>query len=164
MLRFDLRYAPGGIVALSHDAALTIGAFALTWKEFNLQTIAALLTIIGYSINDTIVVFDRVRERVTLNRGEDIVETADIALNETLSRTILTSGTVFIVCVILYFVGGPGIHGFSFCMLVGVIAGTYSTVYIAAPILLWLQKSAPKTAAERKLSGSGAAGSLAKNR
>lgn len=140
MLRFDLRYAPGGIVALAHDAALTIGAFALTWKEFNLQTIAALLTIIGYSINDTIVVFDRIRERVTLHRGEDIVETTDTALNETLSRTILTSGTTLLVVIATWALGTGAIKDFAFALFVGISVGTYSSLFIAAPVFLWINR------------------------
>ncbi len=140
MLRFDLRYAPGGIVALAHDAALTIGAFALTWKEFNLQTIAALLTIIGYSINDTIVVFDRIRERVTLNRGEDINETADVALNETLSRTILTSGTTLLVVIATWALGTGAIKDFAFALFIGITVGTYSSLFIAAPVFLWVNR------------------------
>jgi preprotein translocase subunit SecF len=140
MLRFDLRFAPGGIVALAHDAALTIGAFALTWKEFNLQTIAALLTIIGYSINDTIVVFDRVRERVTLNRGEDINDTTDVALNETLSRTILTSGTTLLVVVATWVLGTGTIKDFAFALFIGITVGTYSSLFIAAPVFLWVNR------------------------
>jgi preprotein translocase subunit SecF len=140
MLRFDLRFAPGGIVALAHDAAITIGAFALTWKEFNLQTIAALLTIIGYSINDTIVVFDRIRERVTLHRGEDIVETTDAALNETLSRTILTSGTTLLVVIATWALGVGAIKDFAFALFIGITVGTYSSLFIAAPVFLWVNK------------------------
>jgi preprotein translocase subunit SecF len=140
MLRFDLRFAPGGIVALAHDAALTIGAFALTWKEFNLQTIAALLTIIGYSINDTIVVFDRIRERVTLYRGEDINETANVALNETLSRTILTSGTTLLVVIATWVLGTGPIKDFAFALFIGITVGTYSSLFIATPVFLWVNR------------------------
>lgn len=140
MLRFDLRYAPGGIVALTHDAAITVGAFALTWKEFNLQTIAALLTIIGYSINDTIVVFDRIRERVSLNRDEPIEETADTALNETLSRTILTSGTTLLVVIATWVLGTGTIKDFAFALFIGITVGTYSSLFIATPVFLWVNK------------------------
>jgi preprotein translocase subunit SecF len=140
MLRFDLRYAPGGIVALTHDAAITVGAFALTWKEFNLQTIAALLTIIGYSINDTIVVFDRIRERVSLNRDEPIDETADLALNETLSRTILTSGTTLLVVIATWVLGTGTIKDFAFALFIGITVGTYSSLFIATPVFLWVNK------------------------
>jgi preprotein translocase subunit SecF len=140
MLRFDLRFAPGGIVALTHDALLTVGAFALTWKEFNLQTIAALLTIIGYSINDTIVVFDRIRERVALNREQDIIETTEVALNETLSRTILTSGTTLLVVVATWALGSGPIKDFAFALFIGIVVGTYSSLFIACPIFLWVNR------------------------
>lgn len=140
MLRFDLRYAPGGIIALAHDAFITVGAFALTWKEFNLQTIAALLTIVGYSINDTIVVFDRIRERVALDREAPIEETTDIALNETLSRTILTSGTTLLVVFATWALGTGTIKDFAFALMIGIVVGTYSSLFIACQIFLWVNK------------------------
>lgn len=140
MLRFDLRFAPGGILALAHDAFITVGAFALTWKEFNLQTIAALLTIVGYSINDTIVVFDRIRERVALAREADINETTDQALNETLSRTILTSGTTLLVVLATWTLGTGTIKDFAFALMVGIVVGTYSSLFIACPTFLWVNK------------------------
>lgn len=140
MLRFDLRFAPGGILALAHDAFITVGAFALTWKEFNLQTIAALLTIVGYSINDTIVVFDRIRERVALARGADIEETTDQALNETLSRTILTSGTTLLVVIATWTLGTGTIKDFAFALMIGIVVGTYSSLFIACPVFLWVNK------------------------
>lgn len=140
MLRFDLRFAPGGIVALAHDAMLTVGAFALTWKEFNLQTIAALLTIVGYSINDTIVVFDRIRERVALHRDAEIIETTDQALNETLSRTILTSGTTLLVVIATWALGSGPIKDFAFALFIGISVGTYSSLFIACPIFLFVNR------------------------
>ncbi len=140
MIRFDLRFAPGGIVALTHDAIIVIGAFAITGKEFNLQTIAALLTIIGYSINDTIVVFDRIRERVALHRDEPIEETTNAALNDTLSRTVLTSTTTIMVVAAIYVMGSGPIKDFSFALLVGLVVGTYSSLYIATPVFLWVNK------------------------
>jgi len=140
MLRFDLRFAPGGIVALTHDAFITVGAFALTWREFNLTTIAAILTIVGYSINDTIVVFDRVRERVALFRDEDIEETTNRALNETLSRTILTSGTTLLSVIATYAMGSGAIQDFAFALIVGITVGTYSSLYIATPVFLWVNR------------------------
>jgi preprotein translocase subunit SecF len=140
MMRFDLRFAPGGIVALIHDALITLGAFSLTWKEFNLQTIAALLTIIGYSINDTIVVFDRIRERVALNRDEPIEVTTNAALNDTLSRTILTSGTTLLVVIATYALGTGAIKDFAFALLIGIGVGTYSSLFIASPIFLWVNR------------------------
>lgn len=140
MIRFDLRFAPGGIVALCHDAFLVVGAFAITGKEFNLQTVAAVLTIIGYSINDTIVVFDRVRERVALHRDEPIEETTNRALNDTLSRTILTSTTTILVVAAIYWMGSGAIEDFAFALLVGLVVGTYSSLYIATPIFLWVNR------------------------
>ena len=140
MLRFDLRYAPGGILALTHDAVITVGAFALTWKEFNLQTIAALLTIIGYSINDTIVVFDRIRERITLFRDEPTEQASDTALNETLSRTILTSGTTLLVVIATWVLGSGPIKDFAFALFIGITVGTYSSLFIATPVFLWVNK------------------------
>jgi preprotein translocase subunit SecF len=138
MIRFDLRFAPGGIVALAHDAFLVVGAFALTGKEFNLQSIAAVLTIIGYSINDTIVVFDRVRERVSLYRDDPIRQTTNTALNETLSRTILTSTTTLMVVISIWVLGSGQIKDFAFALFVGLIAGTYSSLFVAAPVFLWI--------------------------
>lgn len=138
MFRFDLRFAPGGIVALTHDAIIVVGAFAITGKEFNLTTIAALLTIIGYSINDTIVVFDRVRERVALFRNDPIEQTTNRALNETLSRTILTSATTLVVVVATWVLGSGAIKDFAFAVVVGLIAGTYSSLFVASPIFLWV--------------------------
>jgi preprotein translocase subunit SecF len=140
MIRFDLRFAPGGIVALAHDAIIVVGAFALTGKEFNLQSIAAVLTIIGYSINDTIVVFDRVRERVALHRDAPIEETTNTALNETLSRTVLTSVTTLLVVTATWMLGSGPIKDFAFALFVGLLAGTYSSLYVAAPVFLWVNK------------------------
>ncbi|MEZ4381568.1 MAG: protein translocase subunit SecF [Nannocystaceae bacterium] len=140
MLRFDLRYAPGGIVALTHDAFMVVGAFAITYKEFNLQTIAALLTVIGYSINDTIVVFDRIRERVALNRDGDIEEITNSALNETLSRTILTSTTTLLVVLSIWVLGSGPIKDFAFALIVGLLVGTYSSLFIASPLFLWINR------------------------
>jgi preprotein translocase subunit SecF len=138
MFRFDIRFAPGGIVALAHDAIIVVGAFAITGKEFNLTTIAALLTIIGYSINDTIVVFDRVRERVALYRNDPIEQTTNKALNETLSRTILTSATTLVVVLATWVLGSGPIKDFAFAVVIGLIAGTYSSIFVAAPVFLWI--------------------------
>ncbi|MEE9385909.1 MAG: protein translocase subunit SecF [Nannocystaceae bacterium] len=140
MFRFDLRFAPGGIVALTHDAIIVLGAFALTWREFNLQTVAALLTIIGYSINDTIVVFDRVRERVALHRDMPIEETTNSALNDTLSRTVLTSGTTLIVVLSIWILGSGAIQDFAFALFIGVLVGTYSSLFVASPVFLWVNQ------------------------
>jgi preprotein translocase subunit SecF len=138
LLRFDLRYAPGGIIALIHDALIMVGAYAVTGREFNLQAIAAILTIVGYSINDTIVVFDRIRERVALFRDDPVEKTVNLSLNETLSRTILTSGTTLLVVLCVLFIGSGPIKDFAFALTVGLVAGTYSSIYVASPVFLWL--------------------------
>jgi preprotein translocase subunit SecF len=136
--RFDFRYGPGTIVALLHDAILVIGAFAITYKEFSLTTLAAILTIIGFSMNDTIVVFDRIRENVAKHRDRRFDRVVNLSVNETLSRTILTSATVFFVTLAMNIFGAGAIRDFAFAMNVGVIVGTYSSVFIAAPVLIWL--------------------------
>ena len=136
--RFDFRYGPGTIVALLHDAILTVGAFALTYKEFSLTTLAAILTIIGFSMNDTIVVFDRIRENAAKYRDRKFDKVVNHAINETLSRTILTSATVFFVTLAMNVFGTGVIQDFAFAMNVGVIVGTYSSIFIASPILIWL--------------------------
>jgi preprotein translocase subunit SecF len=144
--RFGWLWAAGGILALIHDAWVTIGFFSLTNKEIALPVVAALLTIIGYSINDTIVVFDRIRENLKkLSRNTELSQIINMSVNETLSRTILTSFTVFITVLALFFLGGEVIHDFAFALIVGVITGTYSTIYIASPVLLlWSGKKAKK--------------------
>jgi preprotein translocase subunit SecF len=136
--RFDFRYGPGTIVALLHDAVITVGAFAVTYKEFSLTTLSAVLTIIGYSMNDTIVVFDRIRENAAKYRDRKFDRVVNHAINETLSRTILTSATVFFVTLAMNIFGTGVIRDFAFAMNVGVIVGTYSSIFIASPILIWL--------------------------
>jgi preprotein translocase subunit SecF len=136
--RFDFRYGPGTIAALLHDAVITVGAFAVTYKEFSLTTLAALLTIIGFSMNDTIVVFDRIRENATRYRDRRFDKVVNQSINETLSRTILTSATVFFVTLAMNIFGTGVIRDFAFAMNVGVIVGTYSSIFIASPILIWL--------------------------
>jgi preprotein translocase subunit SecF len=136
--RFDLRYGPGTVVALLHDAVITIGAFAVTYKEFSLTTVAAVLTIIGYSMNDTIVVFDRIRENATRLRDRRFDRVVNQSINETLSRTIWTSATVFFVTFAMNVFGVGVIRDFAFALNVGVIVGTYSSIFIASPILIWL--------------------------
>jgi preprotein translocase subunit SecF len=131
-----LRYAMSAILSLVHDTLVVVGAFAITNKEISLTVVAAILTLIGYSLNDTIVTFDRIREHLRNVPGKkDLKEIANRSVNETLSRTILTSGTVFAVVVALYFLGGVVIHDFAFAMLIGTISGVYSTVFVAAPFL-----------------------------
>ncbi len=148
--RFDFRYGPGTIIALLHDAVLTMGAFAVTYKEFSLTTVAALLTIIGFSMNDTIVVFDRIREDAAKYRDRRFDRVVNTAINETLSRTILTSATVFFVTLAMNLFGTGVIRDFAFAMNVGVIVGTYSSVFIASPVLIWLND---KFAASQKKQG-----------
>jgi preprotein translocase subunit SecF len=140
--RFELSFAIGAILSLVHDLALTVGIFSLTGKEISLTVIAALLTLIGYSLNDTIVVFDRIRENMKKHAGTsyNLAELMSDSISQTLSRTILTSLTVFIVVLCLYLVGGEVINGFAFAMLIGVITGTYSSIYIAAPFVLLVHK------------------------
>ncbi len=150
LVRFDFRYGPGTVVALLHDAFLVMGAFALTYKEFSLTTIAAILTVIGYSMNDTIVVFDRIRENTTRLRDKKFSEVVNISVNETLSRTILTSATVFFVTLAMNIWGTGVIRDFAFAMNVGVIVGTYSSVFVASPVLIWLNE---KSLAMQKKSG-----------
>lgn len=143
-LRFEFRYALGAITALFHDVILTVGLFVVLGKEFNLPTIAAILTIIGYSLNDTVVVFDRIRENRNRNRRANLAEQINRSINETLSRTILTNLTVMLTVLSLLFFTQVGsvIHDFAVAMTAGVILGTYSTVFIAAPVmLLWEKKS-----------------------
>jgi len=131
-----LEYALGAIIALFHDVIITMGAFALTDREITLSIVAALLTIVGYSLNDTIVVFDRIRENFRQYRGRNLPELINRSINETLSRTTLTSLTTLIVVVCLFILGGSVIHDFAFALLIGVITGTYSSIFVASPILL----------------------------
>ena len=135
-LRFQFRFAMGAIVALIHDIMITIGAFSVMDKEFTLPVIAALLTIIGYSLNDTIVVYDRIRENMRKSPKDELSGVINASINQTLSRTILTSGTTFLVLICLFVLGGDVIHDFSFALLIGVVVGTYSSIFIASPILL----------------------------
>jgi len=136
-VRFVFRYGIAAIFALVHDVTLTLGVFSLLNFEVSLQIIAAFLTIIGYSLNDTIVVFDRIRENMRLRRKESYREVINRSINECLSRTILTSLTTFFVAAMLYVVGGPVIHDFAFALTFGVVVGTYSSIFIASPILVW---------------------------
>jgi preprotein translocase subunit SecF len=131
-----LNYALGAVVALVHDVIITVGIFSLLDKEFDLTIIAALLTIIGYSLNDTIIVFDRIRENIRSKISRSFADTINISINQTLSRTLLTSGTTLIVVLCLYLVGGGVIHDFALALLIGIFVGTYSSVFVASPILL----------------------------
>lgn len=144
--RFELKFAVGAVVALFHDVIITIGIFSLLDKEFTLSVIAALLTIIGYSLNDTIVVYDRIRENMRLLRRERYETLLNASLNQTLNRTLLTSVTTLLVLVALFILGGGVIHDFAFTLIIGVIVGTYSSIYVASPVVLawqtWSERAA----------------------
>ena len=134
--RFELVFAVGAIAALFHDVLITLGIFGLLNYEISLKEIAAFLTIVGYSLNDTIVVYDRIRENLKVLRSEDLMTIMNKSINQCLSRTVVTSLTTFVVVFILYLFGGEVIKGFAFAMLVGVIVGTYSSVFVASPVVL----------------------------
>lgn len=138
--RFELRFGIGALVAVFHDFLITLGLYALLDFEFNLPTIAAFLTLVGYSVNDTVVIFDRVRENMRRFRRKPMEEVMDLSINQTLSRTILTSGTTLLVVASLFFAGGEVLRGFAFVLMIGVIVGTYSSIFVASPFtLLWEQ-------------------------
>jgi preprotein translocase subunit SecF len=140
-----LKYALGAIIALIHDVTITIGVFALTDREISLAIIAAFLTIVGYSLNDTIIVFDRIRENLRRFRRRPLEEIINKSINETLSRTVLTSATTLIVVLALFILGGGVIHDFAFAMLIGVLVGTYSSIFVASPIILvWEERFAKR--------------------
>jgi preprotein translocase subunit SecF len=134
--RFELIYGVAAVVAVFHDTLITVGAFSLTNQEITLTVIAAILTLVGYSMNDTIVVFDRIRENVKLMRRESLAEIVNKSINQTLSRTILTSGLTFLTVLSLYLFGGEVLHGFSFALVIGILIGTYSSIAVAAPMLV----------------------------
>jgi preprotein translocase subunit SecF len=136
--RFEWQFAIGAIIALIHDVILTLGIFSLLGLEFNLSTVAALLTIVGYSLNDTVVIYDRVRENLRRYKTMSLPELIDRSVNETLARTVMTSLTTLLALIALLVFGGPVIRGFTFAMIWGVLVGTYSTIYIASPLLLHL--------------------------
>ncbi|MBW2599193.1 MAG: protein translocase subunit SecF [Deltaproteobacteria bacterium] len=136
--RFELRYAVGAVIALIHDVVITVGIFSLMDKEFTLPIIAALLTIIGYSLNDTIVVYDRIRENIKGIRKQPLKNIVNSSINQVLSRTVLTSLTTLFVVLALFIFGGAVIHDFAFALLVGILVGTYSSIFVASPtILVW---------------------------
>lgn len=138
-LRFDFRYSPGAVVALIHDTIITLGVFAIVQIKFTQPIIAALLTIIGYSLNDTIVVYDRIRENVAKFRSKDLGSVINMSINETLSRTILTSGTTLLVVISILFLGGGLIRDFAFALFVGIVVGTYSSIAVASPLIIYLE-------------------------
>jgi preprotein translocase subunit SecF len=135
--RFEWIYGVGAVVAVLHDTIVTIGFFSLFDKEITLTVIAALLTLVGYSMNDTIVIFDRVRENQHLNSRERLADLINRSINQTLSRTVMTSGLTFLAVIALYLFGGPVLHGFAFALVVGILIGTYSSVFVASPIVLF---------------------------
>ncbi len=137
-LRFEYRFSIGSVIALMHDVIITMGVFSLFQVEFDLPVLAAVLAVIGYSLNDTIVVYDRIRENFRKVRKGTVIEIIDQSLNETLSRTIVTSGTTLLVLLALFFLGGEIIHGFALALLIGVVVGTYSSIYVASTSLVFL--------------------------
>ncbi len=137
--RFEWQFGVGAVVALTHDVVLTIGIFALLGLEFNLSTVAAIMTIAGYSINDTVVVYDRVRENLRKYKSMDLDALLNLSINDTLSRTVLTSVTTLLALLALFLFGGEVIRGFSFAMIWGVIVGTYSSIWIAVPLLIYMK-------------------------
>ena len=139
-LRFDFKYSPGAIGALFHDVSIILGIFALTGTEFTLQTVAALLAVIGYSVNDTVIVYDRVRENENNMPGKSLAVQIDKSINETLSRTVLTSGTTLFISFAMFIFGGEAIKSFFFAISLGVLVGTYSSIFVAAPITLLFDK------------------------
>ncbi len=145
--RFEFQYAIAAIIALIHDVLITMGAFSVLDKEFTLVLVAAFLTIIGYSLNDTIVIFDRIRENTRRRSKEPLSDIINTSINQTLSRTLLTSGTTLLVVAALFFLGGEIIHDFSFALLIGVVVGTYSSIFIASVFLVyWESRAHPKKA------------------
>ncbi|HMA77434.1 MAG TPA: protein translocase subunit SecF, partial [Candidatus Krumholzibacteriaceae bacterium] len=142
--RFEFRFAVGAIIALIHDILITLGIFSITGKELSLVVIAAFLTIVGYSLNDTIVVFDRIRENFSIRRRESYNRMINISINDSLSRTIVTSFTTLIVVLFLFFIGGEVIHDFAFALLIGVVVGTYSSIFVASPVLVEWQNRIAK--------------------
>ena len=144
-IRFQWRQGVSAIVALVHDVLVVIGMFSILDKEFSLTVVAALLTVVGYSLNDTIVVFDRIRENQGKYRKKPFEEMINLSITETLSRTLITSGTTLLVVLALFILGGEIIHDFAFALLVGVLIGSYSSIYVASPVSVFLTKLAPPT-------------------
>jgi preprotein translocase subunit SecF len=138
-LRFELRFGVGAAIALLHDVLMTIGALSIANMEFDLTTVAGLLTVVGYSVHDTVIVSDRIRENMKKMRRESLATIMNISINETLSRTLITSGTAILVTAALFVLGGSVIHSFAFTLLVGFIVGTYSSIYVASPVVLYLE-------------------------
>ena len=138
MLRFTWKFSVGAIVATMHDVVITIGYFAVSGREFDLTVLAAVLAVLGYSLNDTVVVFDRVRENLRKMRKGTVTEVVNAALNQTLSRTLMTSGETMLAVLALLFFGGELLHGFSIALVIGILIGTYSSIYVATATVVWL--------------------------
>ncbi len=153
--RFELIYGVAAVVAVFHDTLITIGAFSLSNQEITLTVVAAILTLVGYSMNDTIVVFDRIRENLALNRRESLSDVVNRSINQTLSRTVIASGLTFLTVLCLYVFGGEVLHGFSFALVVGILIGTYSSIAVAAPMLVayqdWRAKKVAKVQPGRRV-------------
>lgn len=143
-IRFDYKFAPGAVVATLHDVIIIIGVFAVTRYQFTLSTVAAVLTIAGYSVNDTVIVYDRIRETMEKQRGSSFEAIINRAVNDTLSRTILTSVVTMLVVVMLLVFGGATLWDFSFALTVGIVVGTYSSIFVASPIVLWMENMTAK--------------------
>ena len=135
--RFEWIYGVGAVIAVFHDTIITVGLFSIFNEQISMTVIAALLTLVGYSMNDTIVIFDRIRENLKLSRREPLERVMNTAVNQTLSRTVMTSGLTFLTALALFLFGGPVLHGFSFALVCGILVGTYSSVFIASPIVLF---------------------------
>lgn len=151
LFRFDVRFAPGVLLGLLHDVAVVMGYWVVTGREFNLTSIAVLLTVVGYSVNDTVVIFDRVREVMTKRKGLSLYDTLNTAINETLSRTIVTGLTSILALVGLLIFARGSLFDFAAAMIVGIVVGTYSSIYITGPVALWIDQRVQKREAERKL-------------
>jgi preprotein translocase subunit SecF len=155
--RFRLAYGVAAVAAMAHDTVITVGLLSLLHQEISLTVVAALLTLIGYSMNDTIVVFDRIRENRRASGREPLAETINRSINQTLSRTVLTSGLTLLTAISLLVLGGPVLHGFSLVLVIGIVVGTFSSVFIASPILLaWERKRGPRRVGQLTLAGGGA--------
>ncbi len=146
-VRFDYAYAPGAIICLVHDSLITLGVFAIMGREVNVQIIASILTLIGYSLNDTIVTFDRIREMAPLNRDKSLAFILNKGINETLGRTILTAVSTLFACLGLYFLSGGVIAEIAFTLIIGIVVGAYSTIYVAAPMIMLMDKLTPGSTA-----------------
>jgi preprotein translocase subunit SecF len=151
--RFEWVYGVAAVIAVFHDVAVTVGFFSIFDREIDLTVVAALLTLVGYSMNDTIVIFDRVRENGRFDKRTDLARLLNLSVNQTLSRTVLTSGLTFITVLCLFLFGGEVLRGFSFCLVIGIIVGSYSSIFVASPIVLWWNKLFPAARSPKKSAG-----------